>query len=195
MPNYGWSRYWYYWLRCIYYVSSASSFAFIHHPFFYFFLYCEFSSSTMLFNTKTLLATSAAASIFSVATASGNQYGVMTKRNGEPAAPSCTNFTPFVYAGCFIDPSTIRALLYDSPLDTQNMTVEKCVAFCKGMLTSIQSVFFETVFDIGYRQQLPLRRLGVLRRMLLWCVDQRATGTQRFELFLPLHWRQRRGVW
>lgn len=57
----------------------------------------------------------------------------LDKRNGEPPAPSCSNFSPFVYAGCFVDPSTIRGLLYDSGLFTQNMTVEQCVSFCKGM--------------------------------------------------------------
>ena len=49
------------------------------------------------------------------------------------AGPSCTDFTPFVYAGCFSDPSSPRALPFSSSdLNTQNMTVEICVAFCKG---------------------------------------------------------------
>lgn len=52
------------------------------------------------------------------------------KRNQEPSQPSCTDFTPFVYAGCFQDgnPDT---LLFKGP-NNKNMTVEQCVAFCKG---------------------------------------------------------------
>lgn len=79
---------------------------------------------------KTLLVASAAATLFTGASAS-----VALKRNEEPAQPSCVNFTPFVYAGCYQDPSSPeRALLYNSNLDTSAMTVEKCVAFCKGTL-------------------------------------------------------------
>ncbi|KUJ21127.1 WSC-domain-containing protein [Mollisia scopiformis] len=57
----------------------------------------------------------------------------IVKRNQEPPGPSCTDFTPYVYAGCFQNlgspyPDT---LLYTGP-NTQNMTVETCVAFCKG---------------------------------------------------------------
>jgi hypothetical protein len=76
---------------------------------------------------KSLAAASAALTLFS-----GVNAGISVKRTGGPALPSCTDFTPFVYAGCFTDPSTPRALLYSSNLDTQTMTVEKCVAFCKG---------------------------------------------------------------
>jgi hypothetical protein len=47
--------------------------------------------------------------------------------------PSCTDFTPYVYAGCFNDPSTPSALIFRAvTLDGQNMTVETCVSFCKG---------------------------------------------------------------
>jgi len=47
--------------------------------------------------------------------------------------PPCTSpFLPFVYTGCFQDPSTPNALSFRSSLDTQSMTVEKCVAECKG---------------------------------------------------------------
>ncbi|TVY89537.1 WSC domain-containing protein, partial [Lachnellula willkommii] len=78
--------------------------------------------------------------LFTVASAaltlfSGVNAGLVTldQRNQEqPAAPSCTSYTPFVYSGCFKDPGSPRALLYDSGLNTQNMTVEICVAFCKG---------------------------------------------------------------
>ncbi|TVY84936.1 WSC domain-containing protein [Lachnellula suecica] len=79
-----------------------------------------------MLSLKTFTFASAALTLFS-----GTNAGLV-RRNEEPAQPSCTDYTPFVYAGCFSDPSAPRALLYDSPLDSQNMTVEKCVAFCKG---------------------------------------------------------------
>lgn len=66
---------------------------------------------------------------------SGVNAGVFVERTGGPAQPSCTDFTAFVYSGCFTDPSTVRGLLYSSDLDFQSMTVEKCVAFCKGMIS------------------------------------------------------------
>ncbi|KIM95067.1 hypothetical protein OIDMADRAFT_149202 [Oidiodendron maius Zn] len=63
----------------------------------------------------------------------GVTAGPVVQRNEEPPQPACTSpFQPFVYAGCFSDPSSPRGLLYDSGLPTQNMTVEICVAFCKG---------------------------------------------------------------
>jgi hypothetical protein len=80
-----------------------------------------------MLSLKSLVAASAALTLVSGVSAS-----VVVKRNGEPAQPSCTDFTPFVYAGCYQDPSSPRALLYNSNLPTQNMTVETCVAFCKG---------------------------------------------------------------
>lgn len=47
--------------------------------------------------------------------------------------PPCTSpFQPFVYAGCFKDPSSPPALTFRSSLSTQNMTIEICVAECKG---------------------------------------------------------------
>ena len=82
----------------------------------------------MMLNLKSFVAASAALTLVS-----GVSANVVAKRNEEPAQPSCTNFTPFVYAGCYQDPSSPeRALLYNSNLPTQNMTVEICVAFCKG---------------------------------------------------------------
>jgi hypothetical protein len=77
--------------------------------------------------------TAAAAALTLISGVNAGSYPVM-KRNQEPSQPSCTNFTPFKYAGCFQDPSNPeRALLFSGP-STQNMTVETCVAFCKGML-------------------------------------------------------------
>jgi hypothetical protein len=88
----------------------------------------EVSYNTML-DLKTFIAASAAAALFAGARASE-----LVVRNGEPAKPACTTpFQPFVYAGCFSDPSSPQGLLYTSGLPTQNMTVEICVAFCKGM--------------------------------------------------------------
>ncbi|KAH8815901.1 WSC domain-containing protein [Xylogone sp. PMI_703] len=46
--------------------------------------------------------------------------------------PSCANFTPFVYAGCYQDPYNARALVFDTGLDSSSMTQETCIAFCKG---------------------------------------------------------------
>ena len=80
-----------------------------------------------------LIAASAAATLF--AGVNAGEFGLIGKRTGGPAQPSCIDYTPFVYAGCFIDPGNPRALLYSSDLDRTTMTVEKCVAFCKGMPT------------------------------------------------------------
>jgi len=77
-----------------------------------------------------LIAASAAATLF--AGVNAGEFGLIGKRTGGPAQPSCTDYTPFVYAGCFTDSGSPRALLYSSDLDRNTMTVEKCVAFCKG---------------------------------------------------------------
>ncbi|KAK2593147.1 hypothetical protein QQS21_009157 [Conoideocrella luteorostrata] len=46
--------------------------------------------------------------------------------------PPCVEpFKPFVYSGCFQDGSP-NALVFRSSLDQRNMTVEKCIADCKG---------------------------------------------------------------
>ena len=47
--------------------------------------------------------------------------------------PPCLDpFQPFVYAGCYADSGNPPALSFRSHLDQQNMTVETCVATCKG---------------------------------------------------------------
>lgn len=48
--------------------------------------------------------------------------------------PSCTDFTPFTYSGCYSDAGDPKpALVYRATsLDSQNTTIEQCVAFCKG---------------------------------------------------------------
>jgi hypothetical protein len=79
----------------------------------------------------------AAAALTLVSGVNAGGYPVnLVGRNEEPPAPSCTNFTPFKYSGCFQDLSDPRALLYTGPTSATDMTVEVCVAFCKGMLTT-----------------------------------------------------------
>ncbi|TVY44145.1 WSC domain-containing protein [Lachnellula subtilissima] len=85
-------------------------------------------STTIMLSFKSFTVASAALTLFSGV----NVNAGLVQRNQQQPAPSCTSFTPFVYSGCFQDPSSPRALLYDSGLNTQNMTVEICVAFCKG---------------------------------------------------------------
>lgn len=46
--------------------------------------------------------------------------------------PCLEQFKPFVSSGCFQDGNP-PALVYRSSQDQTNMTVEKCVAECKGM--------------------------------------------------------------
>lgn len=54
-----------------------------------------------------------------------------------PELPPCLDpFQPFVYSGCFVDPSGPDALSVRTDLDTQSMTIEKCVAECKGEFDS-----------------------------------------------------------
>ncbi|KAH7360449.1 WSC domain-containing protein [Rhexocercosporidium sp. MPI-PUGE-AT-0058] len=82
-----------------------------------------------MLNLKSFTIASAALTLFSSVSASG-LYPV--KRTQQPAQPSCTDFTPFKYAGCFVDNGSPRTLLYTGPRLHQNQTVEGCVAFCKG---------------------------------------------------------------
>lgn len=50
----------------------------------------------------------------------------------EVALPPCLDpFQPFVYSGCFLEGSS-QVLPYRSPAPSDGMTVEKCVAECKG---------------------------------------------------------------
>jgi hypothetical protein len=70
--------------------------------------------------------TALALSLFSVASTSA------VKRWGVPL-PACVPTTPFVYAGCFTDSGNPGALSYRTDLDFNNLTVEACVDFCKGI--------------------------------------------------------------
>jgi hypothetical protein len=76
---------------------------------------------------KSLLAATTALSLFQRTNAR------VTRRNGTPAGPFCTDFTPFTYAGCFTDPGSPRALPFPSNISSNAMTTEICVSFCKGM--------------------------------------------------------------
>ena len=83
--------------------------------------------------------------------------------------PPCTSsFRPFVYAGCFKDPGNPDGLSYRSPLDTQSMTVEKCMAECKGNgyryagKSFKRQLFSEDVTDDVYD------RPGILWRVVSW---------------------------
>jgi len=64
----------------------------------------------------------------------GINAGPLLAERWAPVLPTCSNTTDFVYAGCFIDPSSPSALIFRTDLNSQNMTVEICVDFCKGML-------------------------------------------------------------
>ena len=70
-----------------------------------------------------------AASAISLAGASA-----VVKRTPE-VLPSCTDFTPFTYAGCFSDPTNNPSALNfrATTLQISTMTVNTCVSFCKGM--------------------------------------------------------------
>lgn len=54
---------------------------------------------------------------------------------GDFCLPSCAEYTPFVYSGCYNDAGSPATQMYTTGLDASNMTVEKCTAFCKGMLS------------------------------------------------------------
>ncbi|KAL2074513.1 hypothetical protein VTL71DRAFT_8291 [Oculimacula yallundae] len=82
-----------------------------------------------MFNLKFL--TVASASLTLVSGVSAGLFPIV-RRTGEPPQASCTEFTPFKYAGCFVDNGSPRTLLYTGPRDRKNQTVQSCVAFCKG---------------------------------------------------------------
>jgi hypothetical protein len=54
-----------------------------------------------------------------------------------PACPS--PFTPFVYKGCYADPVQ-KGLVFRSTVPSDDMTVEKCNAICKGNSFSLRSI-------------------------------------------------------
>jgi hypothetical protein len=82
-----------------------------------------------MFSLKSLSTASAAFSFVS-----GVNSRVIERDPVDNSLGSCVDFTPYIYAGCYTDPpqTSERALLYNSDLDQNTITVEKCVAFCKG---------------------------------------------------------------
>ena len=58
---------------------------------------------------------------------------LVPRNDGPTAAPCSVPFTPYLYAGCYTDTKSPRALAF-SPVgqNRQSMTVEKCAAVCKG---------------------------------------------------------------
>ncbi|MCJ1322778.1 hypothetical protein MMC15_008128 [Xylographa vitiligo] len=80
---------------------------------------------------KSLLTASAAASLLGSAVEAG--VIPLLPRNDYPAQPPCMYpYTPFVYSGCYVDPSLpTRALDWSPDLNSQNMTVELCTSSCK----------------------------------------------------------------
>ena len=75
-----------------------------------------------------VLTASTATSLFSFASAQ------LVTRNQGPSAPPCgVPFTPYLYAGCYSDPGSPRALPFVPGLrDDPSLTVDECVAECKG---------------------------------------------------------------
>ena len=75
------------------------------------------------------LSASIAAALLSVSASA-----LVVERNPVFTLPICgVPFTPFLYAGCYSDTSSPRTLPFaPAGWDTQNATVEKCVAICKG---------------------------------------------------------------
>ena len=82
---------------------------------------------------NSLVLASVAAPLFSL-----SATALVIERNPVYTLPICSvPFTPFLYAGCYSDTSSPRTLPFSpAGLDTQNMTVEQCVAECKGTRSS-----------------------------------------------------------
>ncbi|CAF9935035.1 MAG: hypothetical protein HETSPECPRED_009442 [Heterodermia speciosa] len=78
---------------------------------------------------NTLFLATVATALFSL-----SATALVIERNPVYTLPLCSvPFTPFLYAGCYSDTSSPRTLPFaPAGLDTQHMTVEQCVAECKG---------------------------------------------------------------
>lgn len=113
--------------------------------------------------------------------------------NEEPPCP--TEFEPFEYAGCYADTDG-KSLVYRSSEASDDMTVEKCSAICKGKLdvhlschhrggfVCVQPGHGLTVFQPN-RQRFPLLRPQVLRHLLLR-QRRRRRAARRVRVLLPL---------
>ena len=68
-----------------------------------------------------------------------HSFASLVARNDGPTSPPCSvPFTPYLYAGCYTDPGTPRALVFAPVgLDRQKMTVETCTAVCKGLSSAL----------------------------------------------------------
>lgn len=98
------------------------------------------SSSEMLSFTSLSIATAIATLLL------GTDAGPLLAERWAPELPTCTNTTDFVYAGCFIDPSSPSALLFRTDLNSQNMTVEICIDFCKGKVLKFN--FYRMIINL-----------------------------------------------
>ena len=82
---------------------------------------------------KSVAAASAALAILVSTTTAFAVDHSHARRNSIVPAPPCTYpFTNFNYVGCYTDPSTVRALIFDPGLDFDTMTPSLCIAACKG---------------------------------------------------------------
>lgn len=64
--------------------------------------------------------------------------------------PPCIEpFKPFVYSGCFQDGNP-NALIFRSSIDQNNMTVEKCIAECKGKSLKLALTFVIPQSDLRH---------------------------------------------
>lgn len=118
----------------------------------------------------------------------------LVRRTDGPTAPPCSvPFTPYLYAGCYSDTRSPRALAF-SPVgqNRQEMTIEKCAAVCKGK--SLGNSFVGERILTNIRKQLSICRPGVLRRMLLRQFYPRHPGSGQ-RMHLPMHRKQDPNLW
>jgi hypothetical protein len=82
--------------------------------------------------TSVAAVSAALAILVSTTTAAAVDHS-LSRRNAIVPAPPCTYpFTNFNYVGCYTDPSSPRALIFDPGLDFDTMTPSLCIAACKG---------------------------------------------------------------
>lgn len=90
-----------------------------------------------MLSLKSLVIASSIVTFFSGASAGVVNSYDLVKRNSPPILPSCSNYTAYKYAGFFADQSTpTTSLIWHTNLNSQNMTVEICTAYCKGKVNT-----------------------------------------------------------
>ena len=146
---------------------------------------------------KSLLTASAAASLLGSAVEAG--VIPLLPRNDYPAQPPCMYpYTPFVYSGCYVDPSLpTRALDWSPDLNSQNMTVELCTSSCKGTSYpyDVMCVFGPAVIALTIASKwLPVRGPRVLWGMFLRRCCEWTSCALRIRLLVCLHWQQCRDL-